>query len=202
MRRQGFSLLELVIVCVILGILLVLGYGMLVQYRIRTELNAATERLVAELGNAKGQAQAFGLSQARNAGALPSPLPGSVAQGTSQDALVGRIVEKTAGNVLKVTKQWYIGDANGHRRVEVRFQNLPALPMALTNNADQGLSLEIVRQPNTVLASFAFEPDGHVNLVNSTVAGAIYMAAGPNTSDPEFEISISPIGTVAKKKIR
>lgn len=189
-------------VCVILAVLLALGYGMLVKYRINTELNAATERIAAELGNAKGQAQAFGLGHARNGAPLPSPLPGSLAQGTAQGVLVGRIVEKTPGNVLKVTKQWYLGDPNGHRRVEIRFQNLPCVPMALTNNQDQGISLEIVREPNTVLASVPFEPDGHVNLVNSTVAGAIYMASGPNSTDPEFEISISPIGTVAKKKIR
>jgi len=203
MSRRGFTLLELVVVCVILAVLLGIGYGVLARYQATAALNAATDRMAAELANAKGQAQAFGLPQTRNNQPLPSPLPASQAQAPGPNALIGRIVEKVAGNSLQVTKQWYIGDVGGKgRRVEVRFSNLPRLPMTTTTAGDQGCSLEVVQQPNTVLASVAFEADGRPNLLNNSVSGAIYLALGPNTNDPEFEVSISPIGAVAKQKIR
>lgn len=203
MRRRGFTLLELAVVCLILALLLGVGYGQLARYRANTALNAAVDRLVAELGNAKGQAQAFGLPHTRNNLPLPSPLPAAQAQGGDQNPLGGRIVEKVAGNGLSVTKQWFIGDTGGTgRRLEIRFQNLPRLPMTTTTAGDQGCSLEVVQAPGTVLASVAFEADGRPNLIDSAVSGAIYLGLGPNLSDPEYEITISPIGAISKQKLR
>lgn len=203
MDRRGFTLLELAIVILLLSIVLAIGYGSLSRYRASLALSQAAERMTAELGNTKGQAQAFGLPHLRNNQPLPSPPP---VAGTQQgdNSVQARIVEKIYGAQFpKVTKQWTIGDVGGQgKRLEVRFANLPLVPFNPNSSAEQGVALEVFQQPNTQLATIAFQPDGRPHLLDETIAGAIYLGLGPNPSDAEFEIEISPIGAITKKKLR
>jgi type II secretory pathway pseudopilin PulG len=187
--------MEVLIVLFIASILIVAVTGAWRRYNAQNDLHLAAQRLLKELADAQTQARSFGIAQIR-AGTSPPTMANATAQAPGT-FLKGRLISSSPAQGLVVSSEWWIGEQQGSAvYLQMATANLPSLPYASGNSTlDQGLTLELGQSVNpssqpTVLASIAFQPDGTILVVNSTVPTTIVLGNGISNQT----ISLTPLG--------
>jgi prepilin-type N-terminal cleavage/methylation domain-containing protein len=197
MRQRGFSLMEILVVVVILGLLASLGVGAYSRYRNNLSMVQSSQRLASELVNMQQQARNSGQIQLRGGLELSTtPLTAAVVN-NQRGTLECRLYEGSELGIRNVKKFYPLDDTL--YLLTVTATNLPDVPLG---PGDTGLVMEvgITQGGNGAfqrLFTVPIHPDGTVALPLDTEPGRIILDNGIYRR----QIEISRVGKIKEDRL-